>query len=109
MGLSAKENVEDRLEISAIQTSNSNFGIHLKTMVIAKLVNNFLKQEEKGIWNNFLMLQQSLVSLTKQGEVGLPSNQFRLQDNNQVRKVGYAIILKTRTPKPIHRLGSCTI
>jgi hypothetical protein len=54
------------------------------------------------------MLQQSLVSLTKQGEVGLPSNQSKLQDIRQVGKVGYATILKTRTPKPIHRSGSCS-
>jgi hypothetical protein len=68
VGLSAKENLEDRLEISTIQTSNSNFGIHLKIVAIAKLVNNYLKQEEDMISNNFPMLQQSLVSLTKQGE-----------------------------------------
>jgi hypothetical protein len=43
-----------------------------------------------------------------QGEVGLPSNQSRLQDSKQVGKVEYTIILKTRTPKPIHRLGYCT-
>ncbi len=77
MGLSAKENPEDRLEISIIQTSNSNFWIHLKIVAIVELVNNSLKQKGEGIGNNFPMLQQSLVSLTKQGEVGLPSNQSK--------------------------------
>jgi hypothetical protein len=58
MGLSAKENVEIELKILAIQTLNSNFGIHLKIVDVTKLVNNSLKQEEEGIGNNFPMLQQ---------------------------------------------------
>jgi hypothetical protein len=58
MGLSVKENAEIELEILVIQTSNSNFGIHLKFVDVAKLVNNSLKQEEEGIRSNSPMLQQ---------------------------------------------------